>query len=388
MHSGAFLLDNKSALFVSRLLKHYYTGIANIAPINIAKREFGFGDFEKKIAFRHYAFRDERDLKEYLARNAPAFVSYSSAEYQRPDGRPMESKGLLGSELVFDLDSSDIKLACKNEHGDGWICEKCLDAVKEQTMRLIEDFLVPDFGFSAKEMAINFSGNRGYHVHVSSDLVYGLGADARRGIANYITCRGIELSMFFPALGVRGVRLDGPKPTDAGWGGKLANAVIVALNKGPDTLMALGIDKRYASMLYKKRVEIILGLTTGNWDKVRIPNKAQFWSNVLGSLAIAQSSSIDKNVTSDTYHLIRLPGTIHGDTGLMAKKIDSISALNNFDPMKEAIAFKGSTVRVATQKVPAFSMGGAQLGPYNNEKPELPVYAAAYLILKRVATLL
>jgi DNA primase small subunit len=382
------LLDNKSALFVSSLLKHYYNGVSDIAPKNIESREFGFGDFEKKIAFRHYAFRDERELKEYLVRNAPAFVSCSGAEYRKPAGRPMESKGLLGSELVFDLDSSDIKLACKKEHSDGWICDKCLEAVKEQTIRLIEDFLVPDFGFSAQEMAINFSGNRGYHVHVSSELVYGLGSDARREIANYIACKGIDLSAFFPALGVRGVRLDGPKPTDAGWGGKLADAVIVALNKGTDTLMALGIDKRYASMLYKNRVEIILGITTGNWDKVRIPNKAQFWSNVLGSTAIAQSSSIDRNVTGDLYHLIRLPGTIHGDTGLAAKRIESLSALNDFNPMKEAIAFKGSTVRVTTQKVPGFSMGGAQLGPYDNEKPELPVYAAAYLILKRLATLL
>ena len=382
------MLDNKSALFVGGLLKRYYTGISNIAPKNIANREFGFGDFEKKIAFRHCAFRDEQELKEYLVRNAPAFVSYSSAEYQRPAGRPMESKGLLGSELVFDLDSSDIKLACKKEHGDGWVCGKCLEAVKEQTIRLIEDFLVPDFGFSEQEIAINFSGNRGYHVHVSSNLVYGLGADAKKGIANYIACKGVELSAFFPALGVRGVRLDGPKPTDAGWGGKLANAVIVALNKGTDTLMALGIDKHYAGLLYRNRAAIILGITTGNWDKVRIPNKALFWSNVLGSIAIAQSSSIDRNVTGDVYHLIRLPGTIHGDTGLIAKRIESVSALDAFDPMKDAIAFKDSTVRVATQKVPGFTMGGAQLGPYGNEKPELQVCAATYLILKRLATLL
>ncbi len=382
------MLDNKSALFVSGLLKQYYARATGIAPKNIANREFGFGDFEKKIAFRHYAFGSESDLKSYLVRNAPPYVSYSGAEYQKPDGRPMESKGLLGSELVFDLDSSDIKLECKKEHNDNWICEKCLEAVKGQTIKLIEDFLVPDFGFSEKEMEINFSGNRGYHVHISSDMVYGLDSDERKAIANYIAGKGIELSTFFPALGVRGVRLDGPKPTDAGWGGKLANVVIAALNKGPDALIGLGIEKRYANMLYKNRVEVILGITTGNWDKVRIPNKAQFWSNVLGSIAIAQSSSIDRNVTSDVHHLIRLPSTIHGDTGLVAKKISSFSALNGFDPMKEAIVFSGSTVRVATQKVPAFSMGGAQLGPYENEKPELPAYAAAYLIMKRLATLL
>jgi DNA primase small subunit len=382
------LLDNKSALFVSSLLRQYYTRAQGIAPRDIASREFGFGDFEKKIAFRHCAFKDEKELKEYLTRNAPAFVSYSSAEYQRPAGRPIESKGMLGSELVFDLDSSDIKLACKAEHGDGWICGKCLDAVKGQTVRLIEDFLVPDFGFSDNDIEINFSGNRGYHVHINSSTVYGLDSEAKRSIANYIAGRDIDPRSFFPALGVRGVRLDGPKPTDAGWGGKLANAVIAALNKGTDALIALGIEKSYAGKLYRNRASIILGITTGNWDKVQIPNKAEFWSNVLNSIAIAQSSSIDRNVTGDSSHLIRLPGTIHGDTGLIAEKIGSLAALKDFDPMKDAIAFKAGTIRIATQKVPAFSMGGAQMGPYNNEKPELPTYAAVYLMLKRLATLL
>jgi DNA primase small subunit len=184
------------------------------------------------------------------------------------------------------------------------------------------------------------------------------------------------------------VRLDGPKPTDAGWGGKLANAVIAALNKGADALVDLGMEKQYARMLYRNRASVILGITTGNWDKVRIPNKAVFWGNMLGGIAISQSSSIDRNVTGDTSHLIRLPGTIHGDTGLVAKKLGSAGALGAFDPMKEAIAFKTGAVRVSTQKVPAFSMGGAAFGPYDNEKPELPIYAATYLMLKRVAALL
>ncbi len=388
------MLDNKSALFVGNLLRDYYRGVAaeGIAPPNVARREFGFGDFEKKIAFRHCEFRDAGTLREYLAAKAPPFISYSSAEYQRPAGRPMESKGLLGSELVFDLDASDIRLECKREHGEGWVCAKCLDAVKVQTLRLIEEFLVPDFGLSPNEIAVNFSGNRGYHVHVSNELVHGLDANAKKGIADYIAGKGINLEAFFPALGStflkRGERLDGPKPTDAGWGGKLANAVISALNKGAGALMEMGIEKSYAGMLYRKRADIILGITTGNWDKVRIPHKAEFWSNALKGIAIGQSSSIDRNVTSNMYHLIRLPNSIHGDTGLVARKLGSVAALDGFDPMKEAIAFRKGSVRISAQKVPAFTMNGEQFGPYDNAKPELPVYAAAYLMLKRLASLL
>jgi DNA primase small subunit len=119
-------------------------------PQSIERREFGFGDFERKIAYRHMAFRDWKALKTYLTNDAPPFVSVSSAHYQHPDGRPMENKGRIGAELVFDLDANDLNLPCAKVHGSSWVCDKCLDAVKAETHKLIEDFLMSDFGFSER----------------------------------------------------------------------------------------------------------------------------------------------------------------------------------------------------------------------------------------------
>ncbi|MGC8496156.1 MAG: DNA primase catalytic subunit PriS [Candidatus Micrarchaeia archaeon] len=381
------MLDPKAEALAKGLIKSYYEKASGIAPKRINQREFGFGDFEKKISYRHYAFNDEAALKRYLAREAPPFASYSTAFYQKPDARPIENKGLLGGEIVFDLDADDLQLSCRLEHGSSWVCEKCLSAVKEETIKLVEEFLIPDFGFSEQELNINFSGNRGYHVHIDSESVEQLSQEARKEISDYITANGINMQAFFPTIGMRGVGLRGPKPTDYGWGGKFARGVISAINNGVSTLEGLGVDKKTASMLVRKRASIIAGITAGNWDTVNIPKKAEFWSNLMKSLAIRQSDSIDKNVTIDMHHLIRLPNTIHGDTGLVAIKVGTLKDLERFDPMNQAIAFKEGMLKVKTAKVPKFHMNNQEFGPYESNTVELPTCAAMYLLLKRVATL-
>lgn len=381
------MLGANEAAYVKAFLKDFYSSIGSIAPEHIDKREFGFGDFERKITFRHNAFKNEASLKSYLSSNAPPFVSTSFSEYEKPDGRPMENKRWIGGELLFDIDASDLNLKCRKGHSNSWVCGNCLEGAKEETMKLIEDFLIPDFGFSENEISVNFSGNRGYHIHVRNDEVFKLDGNARKSISNYITGNGIELNAFFPALGRRGVRLEGPKPTDYGWGGKLANGVIKALNGGVSDLMNLGIDKKNAEMLVRKSAEVRLGITTGNWDKINIPKKAEFWSNVLKNIAVKQSDSIDKNVSTDVYHLIRLPGTIHGDTGLVAKSVGSLKGLQEFDPMKDAIALDDEIVKISAKGVPEFSMKGRGFGPYQSSIVKLPRYAAVYLILKRLAVL-
>ncbi len=383
------MLDAKSSELIKGLLKDYYSRAADLSPHEIERREFGFGDFERKIAYRHMAFRDWKTLKTYLTNDAPPFVSVSSAHYQHPDGRPMENKGRIGAELVFDLDANDLNLPCGKEHGRSWVCEKCLEAVKAETYKLIEDFLISDFGFSEHEIEVNFSGNRGYHIHINNKTVFGLDSDERKEISNYISAHNIEMSSFFPTLGMKGKRLEGPKPTDYGWGGKLAKGVITTLNAGDmDSLIAMGFDKPTAKILYKNRLEIVLGIGNGNWDTVNIPKKAEFWAKMLSTIAIKQSDSIDKNVSTDVHKLLRLPGTIHGDTGLIAKKLKSVSDLSNFDPMSDAIAFKGGSRRIRIDSAPKFQMGGKSYGPFSKTDAELDTAAAAYLILKRSAILI
>jgi DNA primase small subunit len=381
---GGSVLDDKAKSLVTRLIRDYYSS-ATVAPPDIARREFGFGEFDKKISYRHMSFKDVPALARYLVESAPPFVSYSSAEYKDPSARPIENKGFIGAELVFDLDANDLNLKCTPSHPSFWVCPNCLESVKAETIRLVEDFLIPDFGFSEKDIRANFSGNRGYHIHISSEEVMGLDRHARRSITKYISGIGLSAEAFFPTIGIRGVQLRGPKPSDYGWGGKISNAFVKALNEGTDSVVGLGIERPIAARLVKKRSDVIFGITTGNWDKVSIPKKAEFWENVVKSIAISQSDSIDSNVTNDPSHLIRLPGTIHGDTGLVAKEV-GILGLNRFDPTVHAIAFQKGTITVQTGEVPEFSMQDQSFGPYKEGSTvELPTAVGVYLVLKKTA---
>jgi DNA primase small subunit len=378
-------VDQNVAALATKMIKEYYSRLDNLPLKDMGKREFGFGEYDKKISYRHLSFPNFTALKRYLVETAPPFISYSAAEYERPEARPIERKGLLGAELVFDLDANDLQLPCIKIHGSKLVCSICLDAVKKETIRLVEEFLVPDFGLSKDEISINFSGNRGYHVHISDPKVFTLDNAARREISNYISPPDFDPSRFFPTLGMKGVALHGPKPTDKGWGGKLARSVITAMNSGEEALIALGIPKELARKLIKSKGGVVMGISSGNWDQVQIPKKGEFWGNVMNGITIKQSNSIDRNVTNDPRHLIRLPETIHGETGLIAKSV-RMDEIGKFDPMKDAIIFKGSEILVKTGKVPAFTMAGKQFGPYENKTLGLPIYAAIYLMLKGLAT--
>ena len=77
-------------------------------------------------------------------------------------------------------------------------------------------------------------------------------------------------------------------------------------------------------------------------------------------------------------------GTLHGKTGL--KKIEfPAKSLQDFDPFKEAVAFKKGEVKVLVSEAPEFRLAGETLGPYKNQMVTLPTAAAVMLICKKRA---
>ncbi len=372
------------ASFINQLISEYYRNARDIAPDRIAEREFGVGNYQIKIAQRHMSFKSDRELRGYLALNSVPYVSASAAYYRFPEARPMDRKGWLGSELAFDLDVTDMDLPCHAVHGKSWVCAVCLDEVRKETIRLVYDFLIPDFGFPEEEIKVNFSGNRGYHVHVASADVLKLDSSARREITAYISGSGISFEEIFPTAGARGEKLMGPKSSDRGWKGKIAKNFMSNLNAGVQTLMSMGMEKSVATTLYRKKSLVEMGINNGNWDMVYIKNKADFWRGVIERQAISQGDRIDSNVTNDPSHLIRLPDSIHGGTGLIAKRLRAPRELHRFDPMKDAIAFRKGTARIKADTGYEVVMNGRKFGPYGGEI-EVPAYAAAYLYLKGLA---
>jgi hypothetical protein len=72
---------------------------------------------------------------------------------------------------------------------------------------------------------------------------------------------------------------------------------------------------------------------------------------------------------------------LHGKTGFRKVKFPTAN-IKEFDPLKNALAFKTGTAAVFVSNSPQFRLGDETFGPYKNKKVELPTSAAVLLICK------
>ncbi|MDD5337327.1 MAG: hypothetical protein PHS02_02485, partial [Candidatus ainarchaeum sp.] len=109
---------------------------------------------------------------------------------------------------------------------------------------------------------------------------------------------------------------------------------------------------------------------------------------IAGELALL-TVNIDSGVTLDHTKLIRVADTIHGGTGLCAKRVP-LSKLSSFEPMHGALALSAQPVKiVATEDVPALEMGNTtHEALVAGQALEVPEYFAVYLRQKGSAKIL
>lgn len=354
--------DLKTVGFVRQKFREYYERRGVQAPSFVEQREFGFGN-EKKIDYRHFAFKSEAELRAYLVSNAPLFASVSVALYKFPDRRPMEKKESRGAELAFEFDSE-----C--EHG--LACEPCLEGSRQEMIHLIEDFLVPDFGFSKKEFVVSFSGMRGYHVRVTGGEALGLSREARRQIADYVQGRGLN-----PHKLLEGA----PRPA-AGWQLRLGEIVKdIVSSADAEEARKYCLVKKKGDWSEQRRQEFLAFLAAGNF---RALPQGFDWDRVVESKVVHLRPGIDDSVTLDTSKLIRLPSTLHGGSGLLCCCVKDLDA---FAPFRDAVVFGDTPLRVRLVKnAPAFCLKEQSFGPFAaGVEAELPEFAALFLLCKGLA---
>jgi DNA primase small subunit len=397
--------------FVQRLFLQYYTQCFDEVRIahRFEEREFAAFLTKERIMVRHKSFKTPSELENFLCSTIPSDVYYSSAYYEQPDAPEMSAKGWIGADLIFDIDADHIPTSCDKVHdewtcgkcglkGRGelpekcpscggekfenttWPCELCLASSKLETTRLL-DILLRDFGFSEKEVHLFFSGHRGYHVHVEGEAVESLDAMARKEIVDYVCGLGFDAVLH---------GLDDKSPgtlalKDVGWRGRIARGINnIVLNAKTEDYEKMGLTKNIAEAMMKSKDAILKNLN--ECRPLGMPRGVgpQTYRRLAEYSRKSQSAKVDTVVTTDIHRLIRLPGTLHGKTGL--KKIEfPIAALDDFDPFKSALAFRGGGATVLVSKAPEFRLGDEEFGPYRNEKVELPSAAALLLVCKKRA---
>jgi len=406
---------NASCEFVKKKFEEYYERDYNsvLAPKNIEKREFGFLTFDGKNMLRHIGFHATNTLESFLRQGAYSDAYYSCAYYENPEAE-MDKKGWLGADLVFDIDADHIPTPCNKIH-DEWICDKCsfagkgvtpdncpicggqrfsvktwpcticLDSAKAETVNLL-DMLLHDFGFSDNDVRVFFSGHRGYHVHVEGEAVKDLDAMARKEIVDYVTVLGLDVSFHGLSEDKRtgGVLGDFDLQQD-GWRGKIAKGIYDFIaNAKEEDFRNLGLKSNVFEALQKSKEPVLKSLKDSGTLSTVKGMGFETWRKIAQHGIERFSSKIDTVVTTDIHRLIRLMDTLHGKTGL--KKVEfPIANIEDFDPFKEAVAFKGGRVTVVVSDAPEFRVGDETFGPYKKQKVELSTAAAVLLICKNRA---
>ncbi len=324
--------------YIEALFRDYYRRLptSELAVSDVKSREFAYQFYGGSI-IRHRSFASIDELHSFLASKGPLHVYYSSALYERPDAEDMESKGWLGADLVFDIDADHIESEACRSSGD-IVTLECLEEALYELSRLL-DALNGELGL--RDHLVVFSGNRGFHVHVEEETARKLGARERREITSYIKARGLRLSSF--------------------------------LARGRGNLVSMtpvGNLKRIYQALVEAGVDVDRGGSLGELD-----------AQVSAKAAI----EIDEVVTADVHRLIRLPGSLHGKTGLKVAALDRRDIDRGIDRVLErAIAFRGGKVTVElVEKIGVPVLGYRITG----STATLPTYVAIYLVLRGHARL-
>ena len=404
-----------SSNFIRDKFAEYYEKNSSIIqpPSSIQKREFGFILFRERMMLRHKGFENADALSFFLRTTVPSDAYYSSAYYERPE-EEMDEKGWLGADLIFDIDADHIPTPCGKIHdtwtcancgfiGKGpspekcpkcgeqkfsqqtWLCETCLASAKVELIKLL-DVLMKDFGLSAGEIKVGFSGHRGYHLHVEIEEIRAMDQLARKEIVDYLV--GISLEPSFHGLreeknshSLSRLQLD-----VFGWRGRIAKGTYEFLKTATrEEFEKIGLGKKTINSIIQNRETIL-----ENWKEKREPwgkipyVSSKSWRKIFLHGIEKQSIKIDTVVTTDIHRLIRISNTLHGKTGLKKTEV-AVAEIESFDPLKSAIAFKEGTVTVSVTEVPKFRLGEETYGPYKIQKVELPTSVAMLLLCKGAA---
>ena len=389
--------------FLLKAFRKYYKENAVIMPDRFARREYGFMFFDRNFVQRHLGFTKPSDLQRFLVAQVPSHSYYSTAYYRTPNAATMEEKDWLGAELIFDLDADHLKNAEQMTY------DEMLRQIRTEMMNLVDSFLMDDLGFTEEQIMITFSGGRGYHAHIKETDVLGLGTHERREIVDYITSKGLNIDWVFPyaKVATSTANINGQErvnvtrnrtiPSDdaGGWKLRMRNGLKDVVNNVCD-MDVKELKKEYPSIktsqnktiegwqedLKKSRELIFINNKMSTLKKGTQDTLIKIMAN---DVAYRLSGEVDEPVTADVKRLIRLPGSVHGKSGLRVTPITR-TELTDFDPLTMAVPkeYSDNPVTITLHKDYDLSMKGQHF-KLSTGTTQVPEYAAVFLIGRKVA---
>jgi DNA primase small subunit len=383
-------MEERTRAYLRGRFRDHYRRTEITPPPEANEREWGYIPWTESpgtTMVRHRSLLELGDLSEFLVRKRPRHVYFSAGRYRDPSAGSMTEKEWRSSDLVFDLDADHLPRVTLGEDSYAEMLSKC----KEALYRLL-DFLEDDFGF--RETEIVFSGGRGYHVHVRDENVLHLEREHRREIVDYVRGIGLEFEHLIETETVAGLGRKTPTErrrlrTEGGWGARTHGRFMAFVDE------VLAMDEADALERLQTFDGIGEGKATATLNAARNNREQLEAGNVTVHTAVAQlaerfakraveadNAPIDEPVTTDTNRLIRLPGSLHGGSGLETVRLER-DELDAFDPLVDAVpeTFTGHEITVDVTDGGEVELGGDSFTVSEGDQ-SLPEYVAVFLMAR------
>jgi DNA primase small subunit len=378
-------MDDRTREYLRGRFRDYYRRVSPSPPPDAHLREWGHIPWTPGTGttmVRHRSLYDLGDLETFFADTAPRHAYFSAARYDDPGASTMGKKGWRSADLVFDLDADHLPGVDPETTSYREMLAACKDAL-ERLLAFLED----DFAFD--DLTVVFSGGRGYHVHVRDEAVRELDSEARREVVDYVRAIDLDAEGLIRTVSDRGTTKRVLR-TEGGWGARVHEALVAYA----DDLREMDEEAARSRLteldgIGEGRAETILGAFERNPDAVREgnveaggPGVRRLVSALAARVTATETAPIDEPVTTDTRRLIRLPGTLHGGSGLVVTPIDR-DDVAAFDPLCDAVPdrFVGRDIRIVCETDRTVELNGTRLSVAPGETA-VPEFAGIFLMAR------
>ncbi|MDO5837372.1 MAG: DNA primase catalytic subunit PriS [Methanomassiliicoccales archaeon] len=394
---------DQNSRFLLKMFRRYYKENEMPMPSRFGRREFGFMYFDRDFMQRHMSFSNPTEMRKFMIAQVPKHSYYSTAYYRRPNAPTMEEKGWMGADLIFDLDADHL------EGAEDMSYSQMMDQIKKEMINLLDSFLYNDLGLDEKDVGIYFSGGRGYHAHIELNDVTGLGSHERREIVDFVTSNGLDIDRVFrqenvvrSVVNVKGQERNNistfrtiPPEDSGGWWLRMRNGLKDVVNDVCDQ-DTKDLKRTYPSIksMSPKTIESYRNDLIKSRDVIFVNNRMATLKKgtqdmlikiMKEDVAYRLSGEVDEPVTADIKRLIRLPGSLHGKTGLKVMPITR-DELNGFDPLMDALpeSYTSDLITVNVKRKTDIRINGERFD-LDIGVTEVPEYAAVFLVGRRIA---
>ena len=327
---------------IQKNLHTYYEGEFSLNPLleviglpDFDKREFGFQVVKDNAVkfIRNISFPSPEKLKSYILENTPLAMYVGAIYSEGPnyfDQKNIQNLEWIRRELIFDIDLTeyDTVRPCSCI-GKNMACEYCWELFNV-SIKWIQETLTEDFG--VKDIRWVFSGRRGVHAWILDRHMSYLDDEQRAAIVNYLT--------FFKGDG-ESAKISPSAKFNTRYQERVKNIIFDSFfnHTAIEQLEKIGFSKQRANIILEQRDRMGVGnqfysnliYATEKSSSIvpsqKFPSREQINQNVL----LRWSPRLDSAVTIDLRSILRMPGSVHGESGKRVRFLN-FDELEFFNP--------------------------------------------------------